>query len=101
MSCSRTQHGDACGDRTQDLSIQSPTLYHYATAPLSLPGRPVVNCRYSEAPRTVLFCEENMTVLAMCHYKCKCMYYKIHTEGQKKEYSFCLPIFLSVFNISA
>ena len=32
MSCSRTQYGDACGDRTQDLSIQSPTLYHYATA---------------------------------------------------------------------
>ena len=29
---SRTQHGDACGDRTQDLSIRSPTLYHYATA---------------------------------------------------------------------
>ena len=32
MPCSRTQHGDACGDRTQDLSIRSPTLYHYATA---------------------------------------------------------------------
>ena len=32
MSCSRTQHGDACGDGTQDLSIRSPTLYHYATA---------------------------------------------------------------------
>ena len=32
MSCSRTQHGDACGDRTQDLSIRSPTLYHYAAA---------------------------------------------------------------------
>ena len=32
MSCPRTHHGDACGDRTQDLSIQSPTLYHYATA---------------------------------------------------------------------
>ena len=31
VSCSRTQHGDACGDRTQDLSIRSPTLYHYAT----------------------------------------------------------------------
>ena len=26
MSCSKTQHGDACGDRTQDLSIRSPTL---------------------------------------------------------------------------
>ena len=35
MSCSRTQHGDACGDRTQDLSILSLTLYHYAT-PLPL-----------------------------------------------------------------
>ena len=32
MPCSRTQHGDACGVRTQDLSIRSPTLYHYATA---------------------------------------------------------------------
>ena len=31
VSCSRTQHGDAYGDRTQDLSIRSPTLYHYAT----------------------------------------------------------------------
>ena len=28
---SRTQHGDACGDRIQDLSIRSLTLYHYAT----------------------------------------------------------------------
>ena len=33
MSCSRTQHVEACGDRTQDLSIRSLTLYHYATAP--------------------------------------------------------------------
>ena len=32
MSCSRTQHGDACEDRTQELSIWSLTLYHYATA---------------------------------------------------------------------
>ena len=32
MPFSRTQHGDPCGDRTQDLSIRSPTLYHYATA---------------------------------------------------------------------
>ena len=32
MSCSRTQHGDPYGDRTHDLSIQSPTLYHQATA---------------------------------------------------------------------
>ena len=31
MSCSRTQHGAACEDRTQDLAIRSPTLYHYAT----------------------------------------------------------------------
>ena len=30
MSCSRTQHDDACVDRTQYLS--SPTLHHYATA---------------------------------------------------------------------
>ena len=26
MPCSRTQHGDACGVRTQDLEIRSPTL---------------------------------------------------------------------------
>ena len=32
MSCSRAQHGAACGDRTHDLSILSPTLYHYAIA---------------------------------------------------------------------
>ena len=32
MFCSRTQHGAACGDRTQDLSTRSPTLDHYATA---------------------------------------------------------------------
>ena len=32
MSCSWTQHGVACGDRTQDLSIRSPTLYNYTIA---------------------------------------------------------------------
>ena len=32
MSCLRTQHSDACGNRTQDLSIRNPMLYHYATA---------------------------------------------------------------------
>ena len=32
VSCSRTQHGAACGGRTQDLSTRSPMLYHYATA---------------------------------------------------------------------
>ena len=32
MSCSRAQHGDPCGDRTQDLLIQSPTLYHNSVA---------------------------------------------------------------------
>ena len=31
MSCSRTQQGDTCGDPTQDLSIQSQTIYHYPT----------------------------------------------------------------------
>ena len=31
MSCSRTQHGDG-RSRTQDLSLRSPTLYHWATA---------------------------------------------------------------------
>ena len=32
MTCSRTRHGDACGDQTLDLSIRSPTLDHYSTA---------------------------------------------------------------------
>ena len=36
MSCSRTQHGDACGDRTQDLSIRSPTPQSTTTPPRSL-----------------------------------------------------------------
>ena len=31
MSCSRTQHGAACGNQTQDPSIRSPMLYYYAT----------------------------------------------------------------------
>ena len=31
MSCSRTQHGGG-RSRTQDLSLRSPTLYHWATA---------------------------------------------------------------------
>ena len=34
MSCSRTQHGGG-RSRTPDLSLRSPTLYHWATA---LPG---------------------------------------------------------------
>ena len=34
MSCSRTQHGSG-RSRTPDLSLRSPTLYHWATA---LPG---------------------------------------------------------------
>ena len=42
MSYLRTQHDDACGDRTQDLSIQSPMLYHYATAlPINIINKPV------------------------------------------------------------
>ena len=28
VSCSRTQHGDLSEDRTPDLSLRSPTLYH-------------------------------------------------------------------------
>ena len=32
MSCSMVQHGAACGDRTQDFSIRSLMLQHYATA---------------------------------------------------------------------
>ena len=32
MSCPRTQHGATGGDRTKDLSIRGPMLYHYDTA---------------------------------------------------------------------
>ena len=28
VSCSRIQHGDLSEDRTPDLSLRSPTLYH-------------------------------------------------------------------------
>ena len=31
VSCSRTQHCAASGDQTQEFSILSPKLYHYAT----------------------------------------------------------------------
>ena len=31
MSCSMTKYGAGSGDRIQELSIQSPMLYHYAT----------------------------------------------------------------------
>ena len=30
LALERTQHGATCWDRTQDLLIQSPKLYHYA-----------------------------------------------------------------------
>ena len=33
VSCSRIQHGDPNEDRTPDLSLRYPTLYHYAAAP--------------------------------------------------------------------
>ena len=33
VSCSRIQHGDLSEDRTPDLSLRSPTLYHQATTP--------------------------------------------------------------------
>ena len=36
VSCSRIQHGDLSEDRTPDLSLRRPTLYHYATAPLHI-----------------------------------------------------------------
>ena len=59
MSCSRTQHAVACGDRTQDLSIRSPTLYHYATAlPLA--------CKV-----LLLFWHEASVVQCLCHSPCK------------------------------
>ena len=61
MSCSRTQHGVACGDRTQDLSIRSPTLYHYATALpwfLSRPMLHVVFCR-SDPCYMYFFCRSD------------------------------------------
>ena len=31
MSCSMTKYDAGSGDRIQELSIQSPMLYHYAT----------------------------------------------------------------------
>ena len=37
VSCSRIQHVDLSEDRTPDLSLRSPTLYHQATAPPSEP----------------------------------------------------------------
>ena len=32
MCLAQGHHGNDCGDRTQDLSIRSPMLYHYPTA---------------------------------------------------------------------
>ena len=46
MSCSRTQHGGG-RFRTQDLSLWSPTLYHWATA---LPKEEVVMLLWFEWP---------------------------------------------------
>ena len=37
ISCSRIQHGNLSENRTPNLSLQSPTLYHQATAPPSEP----------------------------------------------------------------
>ena len=54
MPCSRTQHGDACGVRTQDLKIRSPTLYHYATA-LPMNTFELYSIQtFSRSPRTFL-----------------------------------------------
>ena len=50
MSCSRTQHGGG-RSRTPDLSLRSPTLYHWATALpyifiCQAPGRYVISNHY-------------------------------------------------------
>ena len=47
MSCSRTQHGGG-RSRTPDLSLRSPTLYHWATALPSLPGQRLTSCWHHE-----------------------------------------------------
>ena len=45
VSCSRIQHAVPSEDRTPDLSLRSPMLYHYATAPPSAQSRNQCNSR--------------------------------------------------------
>ena len=54
MSCSRTQHGGG-RSRTPDLSLRSPTLYHWATA---LPSPSSVEYALSQ-----LFIENNLLIV--------------------------------------
>ena len=76
MSCSRTQHSAASGDRTQDLSIQSLTLYHYITV---LP-------RICESVFTKKFCFFLMfhtTMFQSCLANAAKVLYKAKTERLK------------------
>ena len=82
MPCSMTQHIDACGDRPQDLSIQSLTLYHYTchslgskitgkTPMISCLGRPVwVEAQISHhiMINVTLWFTFLITLKCSCHY---------------------------------
>ena len=81
MSCSRTHHGDACGDRFQNISIRSPTLYHYATSPPNMECIKLdvhVFCAdkglsyiktYNICLRNLLFIERKNTKNSMLYYE--------------------------------
>ena len=60
MSCSRTQHANTCGDQTQDLSIRSPTLYHYATALSFVCGAIQIGHIQAEGKRVVCMLSNSM-----------------------------------------
>ena len=63
MSCSRTQHGGG-RSRTPDLSLRSPTLYHWATAlPRDLVGyHRIQDLAENLFPHDMFFC----TVTTFC-----------------------------------
>ena len=52
-------------DAYMEINLRRKSLSIPGLVQLLIAGTP------SEAPRTVLFCEGNMTLLAMCHFKCK------------------------------
>ena len=65
MSCSRAQHGAACGGQTQDLSIRSPMLYHYATALQHLNLlQNITKCLKRLTKVTIFSAEKNICALA-------------------------------------